>query len=62
MIRHWPDFSNNPRVLMTFDGGRKVIGPITMKFTGSKPTTTNYVYSNKYPLLGPYIISNWSEE
>ncbi len=62
MIRYWPHNGGRDGVLVTFAKNTRVNEILNTDFKGIKLDKTNDVYRIKYPLLGPYVISNWSEE
>ena len=61
MVRHWP-YVSDYNILFTFGKGRKVEELHGSDFTGINYDKGNDVSKNMYTLLGPYVISNWSDE
>ena len=62
MIRYWQNNGRRDGVLVTFARNTRVNEILKTNFTGIKLHKTNDVYSDRYPLLGPYVISNRSAE
>lgn len=61
MIRYWP-YKIPYNVLFTFENNTKVKSICFGGYEGIKAGKENDVYDKTYRLLGPYVISNWSEE
>jgi hypothetical protein len=61
MVRHWP-YDTDTNVLFTFAKGKRVESLFNCDFIGTRYDKGNDVNKERYKLLGPYLISNWSKE
>lgn len=61
MIRYWPA-NNDHDVLFTFSGNERVDSIYDSDYYGIELDKRNDVFKENYPLIGTYVISNWSDE